>query len=117
MKTVSTKEGLANALKCGETKILCTGSVAEAIRKKKNRKKTAIIGGVAAAVGSLIAIPFTAGASTPGVIAGMGLTVGALTISAAELALICGTTVAIVGLNKNYDVKFNPDGSVELTKK
>jgi len=115
--TVTTTKELEEALKAGETKILLKGEVAEKIKKGKKRKKGAVIGGIALAVAGLAALPFTGGASSAGIIGGLGLTLGTITISAAELAILVGGSIAIIGLCKGYDITFNPDGSVTLKKK
>ena len=117
MKTVTTTKELEEAIKAGETQLLLKGEIAEKIIKKKKRKKGALIGGAVLALGGLIALPFTGGASAVGIFAGLGLTIGTITMSAAELAIIVGGSIAIIGLIKDYDVKFNSDGSVELKKK
>ena len=69
MKTVYTKEELAETLNKGET-ALVKGSLASEIRKKyetrkKVRKSTAIAGG-AIAVAGIVAAPFTGGTSLVG---------------------------------------------------
>ena len=74
-----------------------------------------MIGGAAIALLGSFAIPFTAGAST-GIIA-MGLTAGSVTVTTAELAMICGTVIAMAGVIKGGRVKFKvnaKDGSVEV---
>ena len=47
---------------------------------------------------------------------GAGLTVGTISITAAELAILCGTGVALYGIHKNRKVKmkYNDDGTVEI---
>ena len=87
MKTVYTKEQLAETLKKGET-ALVKGSLASEIRKKyetrKKLSKGAVIAGGAIAVAGVVAAPFTGGTSLAGTAAGlgaMGLTIGAVTIS------------------------------------
>ena len=49
---------------------------------------------------------------------GLTATIGgtALSISIGELALIIGGGLALVGILKDYDVKFNSDGSIELNR-
>lgn len=78
------------------------------------------IGTAAIGVAALIAAPFTAGTSLVPGAAAMGLTatvVGAtLTISATELAILCGVGLAFAGILKGYNIKFNSDGSVELNR-
>lgn len=65
--------------------------------------------------GSVAAIPFTGGASAAGVAIGAGLTIGTVTISTTELAIICGTVIALKGIDKGCKVKFSPDGGVEVS--
>ena len=120
IKTVYTKEELAETLKKGET-ALVKGSLASEIRKKyetrkKVRKSTAITGG-AIAVAGLVAAPFTGGTSLVGsavALGAMGLTIGTITISIGELALLLGASLAAYGIYKNCEVKFNMDGSVTI---
>ena len=120
MKTVYTKEQLEETLKNGET-ALVKGSLASEIRKKyetrkKVRKSTAITGG-AVAIAGLVAAPFTGGTSLVGTAVGlgaMGLTIGTITISIGELALLLGAALAAYGIYKNCKVKFNMDGSVTI---
>lgn len=118
MITVTTKQEFEQALQNREPLILCKGDAAKPFLKQRKRKRGAIIGGVIAAVAGIAAIPFTGGASaigSMGVIA--GLTAGTLTITAAELAIICGTTIALVGIIKGGRVRFVTsvqDGSVSV---
>lgn len=122
MVTVYTKEELEQALKAKESHIRIKGELAESIKKKIKRQKTAKkigIGTAAVGVAALIAAPLTGGAS---LIAGagataMGLTAGPVTISMGELAILMGGIVTSIALLKGYKkVKFNSDGSVELEK-
>lgn len=122
MKTVHTKEELVAALKSGETHIIAKGEIAETLRKKKKRRTAALIGGGLLAVGGIIAAPFTGGASIPIGLAS-GFTVGAVTMTTAELLILCTTGVglgalgvAAYGIHKNRKVKlkFNANGSVNL---
>ena len=111
---------MAETLKKGET-ALVKGSLASEIRKKyktrkKVRKSTAITGG-AIAVAGLVAAPFTGGTSLVGsavALGAMGLTIGTITISIGELALLLGASLAAYGIYKNCEVKFNMDGSVTI---
>ena len=120
MKTVYTKEELAETLKKGET-ALVKGSLASEIRKKyetrkKVRKSTVITGG-AIAVAGLVAAPFTGGTSLVGTAAGlgaMGLTIGTITISIGELALLLGAALVAYGIYINCKVTFNKDGSITV---
>ena len=120
MKTVYTKEELAETLKKGET-ALVKGSLACEIRekfeKRKRVRKGAAIAGGAIAVAGIVAAPFTGGTSLVGTAAGlgaMGLTIGIITISIGELALLLGAALAAYGIYKNCKVKFNMDGSVTI---
>ena len=116
-KVVYTTTELEEAIKSGETKLLLKGEIAEMIRKRKARKKRTLIGGLALAAAGLVALPFTLGASTPLLIGGLGLTIGTVTISAAELAILVGGSIAIIGLCKDFTITFNSDGSVTLERK
>ena len=120
MKTVYTKEQLEETLKKGET-ALVKGSLASEIRKKyetkiKVRKRTRIAGG-AIAVAGLVAAPFTGGTSLVGsavALGAMGLTLGTITISIGELAMLLGAALAAYGIYKNCKVTFNKDGSITI---
>ena len=120
MKTVYTKEELAETLKKGET-ALVKGSLASEIRekfekRKKVRKSTAIAGATIAVAG-VVAAPFTGGTSLAGTAVGlgaMGLTIGTITISIGELALLLGAGLAAYGIYKKCKVTFNKDGSVTI---
>lgn len=118
MITVTTKQEFEQALQNREPLILCKGDAAKPFLKQRKRKRGAIIGGITAAVAGIAAIPLTGGLSaigSMGVIA--GLTAGTLTITAAELAIICGTAIAITGILKGGRVRFvtsAQDGSVSV---
>ena len=117
LKVVYTTKELEEAIKAGETKLLAKGELAEKIRNQKKRKNRRLIGGLALAAAGLVALPFTWGASTPLLLGGLGLTIGTVTISAAELAILVGGSIAIIGLCKDYTITFNSDGSVTLERK
>ena len=118
MITVTTKNEFEQAILNRESKILCKGEAAKPFLKQRKRKRGAIIGGAVAAIAGIAVIPFTGGASalgSMGIIA--GLTVGTVTLTAAELAIICGTTIALVGIIKGGKVRFvtsTQDGSVSV---
>ena len=120
MVTVYTKEELEQALRAKESHIRIKGELAEVIKKKVKRQKTAKkigIGTAAIGAAALIAAPLTGGASLIAGAGAMGLTIGTVTVSAAELAILVGGTVAITALLKGYKkVKMNSDGSIELEK-
>ena len=111
---------MAETLKKGET-ALVKGSLASEIRekfekRKKVRKSTAITGG-AIAIAGLVAAPFTGGTSLVGTAVGlgaMGLTIGTITISIGELALLLGAALAAYGISRGCKVTFNKDGSVTI---
>ena len=119
MITVNNRQDLEQALKRKESRIIIVGSLADEIREKakskQKKKKVAKAASAAAIAGGIIAAPFTAGTSLAATAA--GLTVGALTITAAELAIIIGGAVAMYGLSKGYNVEFKADGNVRLTKR
>ena len=118
MIIVTTKQEFEQALQNREPLILCKGDAAKPFLKQRKRKRGAIIGGITAAVAGIAAIPLTGGLSaigSMGVIA--GLTAGTLTITAAELTIICGTAIAITGILKGGKVRFvtsAQDGSVSV---
>ena len=120
MKTVYTKEELAETLKKGET-ALVKGSLASEIReklekRKKVRKSTAIAGATIAVAG-VVAAPFTGGTSLAGTAVGlgaMGLTLGTITISIGELALLLGAALAAYGIYRGCKITFNKDGSITV---
>ncbi len=112
-KTVYTKDEMRRALADGEKSIIAKGELAREIRNSSKRRKGAKIGGGILAVGGLLAAPFTGGTSLAATAA--GLTLGSLTISVAELAIIVGGAVAITGIVKGCKkITFNPDGSVTM---
>lgn len=88
MKTVSTKAELEQALKAGETHLMLKGELSKAVSKKKSRSKAAKIGGAVLAVGGVLAAIPTGGASLGAT--AFGLTIGTVTITAAELAILLG---------------------------
>ena len=120
MKTVYTKDQLEETHKKGETAFVKGSLASEICEKYKTRKKvcksTAIAGG-AIAVAGIVAAPFTGGTSLAGTAVGlgaMGLTIGTITISIGELALLLGAGLAVYGIYKKCKVTFNKDGSVTI---
>lgn len=110
--TVRTKEQLKTAIERKEFPIRCVGKAAEMlIKKKKNAKRAKIAGGLIALAG-VAAIPFTAGVSSTAVGAGLAIGAGVVVISTAELAILVGGGVAVLGILKGRKVKLNKDGSV-----
>lgn len=127
MVTVYTKEELAKAIENKTSKILCKGDVANEITKeflnKRNRNWLGTIAGLAMIAAGTVALPFTGGISAAGIAAGAGiaaiaaragLKLGPIEISPTELAIICGTLIAVVAILKGMRVKFNKDGSVTV---
>lgn len=125
MVTVYTKEELAKAIENKTTKILCKGDVANEItkefRNKRNRNWLGTFAGLAMIAAGTVALPFTGGISAAGIAAGAGiaasaaragLKLGPIEISTTELAIICGTIIAVLAILKGMRVTFKPDGSV-----
>ena len=115
MVTVRSKSELENALKSGANTIICKGPIAQEIIKKVKRKKIAKKIGITAAIAGIALAPFTGGASL-GVTA-MGLTVGTLTISTAEIIAILAFSIGMTAILKGYkNIKIGPNGDVTLSK-
>lgn len=116
------KNGIRDSIKSENKKITVVGPYAEQIareyqKRHKVAKASGGIGAVGVALASIGAAPFSGGLSLAGLAASAALTVGTVTISAVELAIICGFTLGMYGLSKGYDVKYSPDGTVEIIKK
>ena len=110
MIVVRTKEELQEAIKNKVDSIRIEGPyagiVAQKIRSRKKVKKVAIGVGTLALVGGVIAAPFTGGASLAGSAVGlpaMGLTVGAITITTTQLAMLLG--FGAFAIYKKYNIK------------
>ena len=130
MVIVYTKEELAKAIENKTPKILCKGDVANEITKefldKRKKNRLGTLAGIAMIVAGTVALPFTGGMSAVGIavgagtasiasfIAEMGLKLGPVEISTGELAIICGTIIAVVAILKGMRVIFNKDGSVTV---
>lgn len=133
MVTVYTKEELAKAIENKTTKILCKGDVANEITKefldKRKKNRLGTLAGIAMIVAGTVALPFTGGMSAVGIavgagtasiasiIAKTGLKLGPVDISTGELAIICGTIIAVVAILKGARVTFKSDGSVIVEPK
>ena len=109
MVVVRTKEELQEAIKNKVDSIRIEGPyagiVAQKIRSRKKVKKVAIGVGTLALVGGVIAAPFTGGASLAGSAVGltaMGLTVGAITITTTQLAMLLG--FGAFAIYKKYNI-------------
>lgn len=107
MIKVRTEQELKAALKAKEPTIVATGPLAEKMHRRTKTKKAAKIAGIALIAASAVAIPFTFGASAAGIAAGAaGLTIGTLTMTTAELAIICGFALGTFGIYKGSKVEF-----------
>ena len=119
MTTVSTKQELISAIERREKQIIATGEIAASIRRKVKVKKGAKVGGMVLAIGGLLAIPFTGGASAGATAFGLTCVAGAATLTGAEILILCGilggTAIALAGVIKNAKVEFKPDGTVVVT--
>lgn len=121
MVTVRTKQELEVAMKNKAASIRIEGpyakTFANAVRSRKRKTNVAVGVGALAVIGGIAAAPFTGGSSLAGSAAGlaaMGLTIGTVTISTAELAMILG--FAAYALNKNYNIKIGKgDKYIEMT--
>ncbi len=112
MKTIYTEEGLKEALTIGESNIVVKGALAEKMIKRKRRAR---IGAALTAVAAVAAIPFTGGASALGL--GAAATLSAEAIIVLAIAGM-GTSLAMVGLIKGYNIKMDyKNQCVELKKK
>lgn len=121
MVTVRTKQELEVALKNKATSIRIEGPYAKefanTIRSRKKKAKTAMGVGAFVLIGGIAAAPFTGGVSLAGSVMGataMRLTIGTITISTAELAMILG--FAAYALKKKYKIKIGKgDEYVEMS--
>lgn len=124
MVTVYTKEELAKAIENKTPIILCKGDVANEITKeyldKRKKNSPGILAGIAMIAAGTVALPFTGGMSAAGIAAGAGiaaiaaragLKLGPIEMSPTELAIICGTIIAVAGILKGARVIFKPNES------
>ena len=116
MTTVSTKQELISAIERREKQIIATGEIAASIRRKV--KKGAKVGGVVLAIGGLLAIPFTGGASAGLTAAGLTCLTGVATLTGTQILILCGivgvTAMGLSGKLKTCEVEFMPNGPVKL---
>lgn len=121
---VFTKKELEEALKNKSVnRIIVEGPLAKEMKSKAKRKKIikgSLLTGSLIAAGALIAAPFTGGTSLIAGAAGLtatALTAGAVTISAAELAMLIGGGVSAVALAimNDYKIEFE-NGRVVIEK-
>ncbi len=114
MRIVRTKEELKKAIKEGEHQIMVEGEYSKVLQKKLENKKKIGLAGVGIALLGIIAIPFTGGASAIPVV---GLTVGTVTVTVAELALILGFGLSAIAMVKGYThIEVTPEG-IRIEKK
>ena len=116
MIVVRTKEELQEAIKNKVDSIRIEGPyagiVAQKIRSRKKVKKMAIGVGTLALVGGVIAAPFTGGASLAGSgLTAMGLTVGAVTLTTTQLAMLLGVGGSLLAysIHEKYSLKLVKD--------
>lgn len=118
MITVRSKQELEKAMRKEASQIKVVGSYAKTLAKKVERENTATGGAILAGIlgiGCLIAAPFTGGASLlrEGLVASaigasaIGLTIGTITLTTTELAILCGTALAALALKLGYDAKIS----------
>ncbi len=115
MKTVYTKQALKSALDSGESHVCVKGDFAKELTRKiqaQNSTRNAALGVGALAALGVLAAPFTFGASL-GVTA---LTIGGVTISTAEVAILAAAGLAAYGIHKGMNARINKDGSVVIYK-
>lgn len=112
---ITTEKELKKALEANQKQIVVGGELAQKIIKRTKRKKTIKRTAIAAGILGVLAAPFTAGTSLGA--SAMALTAGSLTISAAELALICGTA-ALLFTKGSFDVEVDEkNGKVVIRKR
>lgn len=117
--TVYTQPEFRKALENRERTILVKGELAREMRRKHNIKRTSRVCSYLLTTAGLAAIPFTGGASSGLTAAGLALaaTSTTLTISATELAILCGCAIALFGISHGAKIVFNKDGSVTVEPK
>lgn len=123
--TVTTEKELEEVLKNKNVdKIRVEGPLAQKMRSKAKKKKIlagSLLGVSAIALGSIIAAPFTGGASliAGATAAGLTATIGTATIvvSATELAILVGGVLGSLAIMAGFKkITFNNDGSVIMEK-
>lgn len=118
MKTVYTKDALEKCLLAGQS-ALVVGELAQEIRKNTQRKKWVKNAGIGGILMGLVLAPVTGGMSLGVTVTGLAATAAGvcLTLSATELAIICGLSLAALAICKGCKVKFQSDGSVIVEPK
>ncbi len=117
---IRTEEELASAINNNEKHITFVGEYAEELSGKlesrKKQKKAATAGTAAAVAVAIAAAPLTGGTSLAGATGIATLTVGSITLTATELAMILGIVMSAYALYCNYNVKIkvNRKGEVEI---
>lgn len=120
MISVSSKEGFQRALENKEPQILVTGELATSMRNRAKVKKASKVGAAALVIGGIVSIPFTGGASAALTAMGLSataLTAGIITVSYAELAVLCGFVIGLTGMLEGAKVEFASGGKVIVTPK
>ena len=119
--TVYTKSELKEAMKSGIGTIICKGDLAKKIIKQANNRKLLksglISSGIVIAAGIMLA-PLTGGTSLIGsaAAAGAAITVGSVTVTTTELIILCGFTLGMAAMIKDYKKITFKDGSVTIQK-
>ncbi len=99
---------LDSAFRSGESEVRLGGSFAktcaQAIEKKNRMKSAAKTVGILTAIAGIALAPFTFGGSLAlGAVA--GITAGSVTLTAVELAILCGTGLGAYAISRGYNVK------------
>lgn len=111
---ITKEEDLKKALEANQKHIVVGGELAQKIIKRTKRKKAIKRTAIATGILGVLAAPFTAGTSLG--VSAMALTAGTLTISAAELALICGTA-ALIFAKGSFDVEVDKENGKVIIRK
>ncbi len=117
---ITTKDEFKSALERKERRILVGGDLAKKFKRRKQMSVAAKVGGGLLIAASAIAIPFSGGASSAGMVTGagmMGLTIGSVSISSLDLAIIVGGALGMYGIHNKCKVTFNSDGTVVVEPK
>ena len=114
MKTVYNKEELKKALQDKERKIIIKGKLALQIRTQAKVQKVSKGAAIGFGIVSLATAPFSGGTSLAGLVASATVLTGGQIIII--IAILCGFTLGVIGLLKEYNVEFCPNGTVILTR-
>lgn len=113
MKTIYTQDQLKQAIEEREQRICVRGSLAsQFISEKKRKMKKNLMMSIALLGACIFAVPFTGGVTAYGIpagVTGLGLTVGTVTISTAELCILCGSILGVCGIISGAKVEVYKD--------